>query len=169
MKRLGNEAGFTLLEVMIAGVILAIGILTYAGLQISATKGNATSISITSKSNWAADQVEKLLSLSYNDLVLLDEDGDGTDQDPLGIGIDRDDNGDTIVDDDENFGLHHIGAAADGTAFSLDANQTYTIFWNIAVDKPLVNTVTVHVIVISKKQNAAQKSVEFDYIKAKII
>ncbi len=170
MKTINNEAGFTLIEVMIAALVLAVGVLAYTGMQITAITGNTTSISITGKSNWAADQIEKLLAMPYDDLVDLDVDGDGTNQDPLEVGTDNDDNGDTTVDANENFGLHHNTAAtADGSATSPDANNTYTIFWNVAVDKPLTNMVTVNVIVESRKQDAAQKSVEFQYIKENTI
>lgn len=167
MKNLRNEFGFTLLETMIAVAILAIAFLTYTALQLSSTRGNATSISITGKANWAADQIEQLLAGSYNDLAALDVDGDGTNQDPMETGRDKDENDDGILDANENFGLHHNSAAtADGSVISNDAGNTYTVFWNIAVDKPVPNTITVHVIATSQKQNATETT-EFDYIKAK--
>jgi len=166
MHRINNQSGFTLLEVMIAAAVLAIGMLAYAGMQLSGTRGNADAISITGKSNWAADQVEKLLAMTYDDLVAMDVDGDGTNQDTLEVGLDKDDNGDTVVDNNENFGLHHDTAAtADGNTVSPD--NRFSIFWNVAVDKPLINTVTVNVIVMSSQQGNAQP-LHFDYIKARL-
>lgn len=156
-----------MLEVLIAVVVLTIGILTYTAMQISSTRGNAISMSITGKSNWAADQVETLLAMSYDQLAALDVDGDGTNQDPLQNGQDKDEDNDGVLDDNENFGLHHNTAAtADGNAVSPDANNTYTIFWNVAVDKPVLNTITVRVIVTSQKQDTTETT-EFEYIKAR--
>lgn len=167
MKTINNERGFTLIEVMIASAILAVGILVFALVQTGAIRSNNISTSITGKANWAADQVEKLVAMNYDDLAALDVDGDGTNQDPLESGIDKDENNDGVLDANENFGLHHNTAAtADGNATSQDANATYSIFWNVAVDTPIPNTVTVHVITTSKKLNSVE-TVEFDYIKAK--
>lgn len=170
MSFFNNDGGFTLLETMIAAAVLALGIITYTGMQISSTRGNAQGISITGKANWAADQVEKLMAMPYNDLAAMDADGDGTDQDPLESGIDIDDNGDSVVDVNENFGLHHDTAAtADGSVTSPDANATYTVFWNVAVDHPLVNMLTLNVIVTSKKDTAQHAAVQFQYIKSRTI
>ncbi len=158
MKTIRENSGFTLLETLIAMSILAVGLLTYVGLHLSATRGSATGISITGKSSWAAERIERLMLSSYDDLVALDNGGDkdGTDQDPLENGQDN---------DGGNFGLNDATAAtADGSATSPDG--TYTIFWNVAVDHPLVNMVTVNVIVTSKKQGTQQKDVEFQYIKS---
>ncbi len=165
MKIADNNNGFTLLETMIALVILAIGLLTYVGLQISAIRGNADAISITGKSNWAADQIERLLVLPYDDLAALDADGDGTGQDPLEEGRDGDDGGPAGGDGISNFGLDDATTTtADGNMTSPDG--TYTIFWNVAVDHPLVNMVTLKAIVTSRKQGTQQKDVEFQYIKS---
>lgn len=169
MRNFTNEAGFTLLETMIAAAILAIAFLSYTALQLSSTRGNATSISITGKANWASDRIERLLTQSYDELASLDVDADGTDQDPLETGQDKDENNNGVVDANENYGLHHnTVATADGNAVSTDADNTYAILWNVAVDKPVPNTITVHVIVTSRKQNATETT-EFEYIKAKAI
>ncbi len=166
MKHVTNDNGFTLIEAMISMLILIFGVLAYLAMQAAAISGNQTGASITGKANWAADQIEQLIAMPYDDLAALDIDGDGTDQDPLGIGKDKDDNGDSVIDANENFGLHHDTATtADGTVTSPDS--TYTIFWNVAVDKPLEDMVTVHVLVESRKQTDIKKTVEFEYIKAR--
>ncbi len=155
MKIIRQNNGFTLLETVIAMGVLAVGLMTYVGLHLSATRGSANGISITGKSSWAAERIERLMLLSYDDLVAMD-DGDGTDQDPLENGQDN---------DGGNFGLNDATAGtADGSATSPDG--TYTIFWNIAANHPLTNMVTVNVIVTSRKQGAQQKDVEFQYIKS---
>ncbi len=166
MNHLTNEKGFTLIEAMVAAVILTTGVITYLVMQSTAIKGNKTGASITGKTSWATEQVEMILAKPYTELITMDKDGDGTNQDPMRKGVDKDDNGDSIIDANENFGLHHADTStADGSKISPDG--TYSIFWNVALSHPVENMVTVNVIVTSKKQNATQKAVELKYVKAK--
>jgi type IV pilus assembly protein PilV len=65
-----EQNGFTLLEVIIALVIFSIGLLAVASMQMSAIKGNHFSGTLTEATNWAADQMETLLSLPYTDVDL---------------------------------------------------------------------------------------------------
>ncbi|RWX42939.1 prepilin-type N-terminal cleavage/methylation domain-containing protein [Candidatus Electrothrix aarhusensis] len=67
-KRLG-EAGFTLIEAMIAMAIFAIGILALYAMQLAATKENITANRISTGSTWAVDKIEELLALGYEDLI----------------------------------------------------------------------------------------------------
>ncbi|MHC4677043.1 MAG: type IV pilus modification PilV family protein [Planctomycetota bacterium] len=60
-----NERGFSLLEVVVALGIFSIGILAIAGLQITATSGNATARFGTEAATLAQDVVERLLSIDY--------------------------------------------------------------------------------------------------------
>ena len=62
-----NENGFTLIEMLIAISIFAIGFLAVASLQISAGKNNRTASEITAAVNVASDQMEQLLSLASDD------------------------------------------------------------------------------------------------------
>ncbi|SHO45685.1 prepilin-type N-terminal cleavage/methylation domain-containing protein [Desulfopila aestuarii] len=64
-----NEKGFTLIEVLIAIIILAIGIIALAGMQGTSIKGNKHANSITTSSTWAADTVEQIFALDYDSLV----------------------------------------------------------------------------------------------------
>ena len=65
-----QENGFSLLEVLIALVILAIGLLAVAQMQITAIKGNAFGSGMTSASSLAANTLERLMALPYNDVQL---------------------------------------------------------------------------------------------------
>ena len=70
-----EQNGFTLLEVIIALCIFSIGLLAVASMQMSAIKGNHFSGTLTEATNWAADQMETLMSLPYDadpDLVAGD-------------------------------------------------------------------------------------------------
>ena len=150
-----NQSGFTLLEVLIALFIFSIGILGVNAMQITSIKGNSTANRITQASNLAADQIEAILSLDYDDVALNDNDTDGTAQDANSDGID--DNG-------GNFGLDDVTVAtADGNAPSADGN--YQVFWNVAVDQPLPHTKTINFIV---DPSGKGRNVSMVYIKADI-
>ena len=65
LKNRTNERGFSLLEVVVALGIFSIGILAIAGLQITATSGNAKARFKTEAATHAQDVVERLLALDY--------------------------------------------------------------------------------------------------------
>jgi type IV pilus assembly protein PilV len=67
-----EQNGFTLLEVIIALFIFSVGLLAVASMQMTAIKGNYFSGTLTEASNWAADQMETLMSLPYDDLAAGD-------------------------------------------------------------------------------------------------
>lgn len=158
-----GSAGFTLVELMIAVSVLAIGILGVASMQLTAIRGNQTAMELTSAATVATRALEYLMSLDYDDDWLTDQDGDGTNQD---IDADGED------DDGGNFGLDDEAAVAD---WSFDAKNfyalmpdrdgvhdnpvaaivntdtqrdyQYTIHWNVAEDVVVEDTKTINVIV----------------------
>ncbi len=67
MKIISNEKGFTLIEVVIALGVFAIGIISFLVMQMSGIKGNATANSITSASVFAGDRIEQILAMDYED------------------------------------------------------------------------------------------------------
>ncbi|MBI5559140.1 MAG: prepilin-type N-terminal cleavage/methylation domain-containing protein [Deltaproteobacteria bacterium] len=170
-NRFSGQAGFTLIEVLIAVAILTIGILAVNAMQIAAISGNSSAHHTTESTSWAADRVETLLTLNYDDSALNDDDGDGTIQDGDGDGVDDDDgNGvntdvdNNDIDDDDNFGLDHMSPAmADGTDASPDG--IYTIFWNVAVDSPFPGIKTIKVI-ITRQEMGQIRTTAMVYMKA---
>jgi type IV pilus assembly protein PilV len=60
-----NKKGFTLIEVLVGLVILAIGLLAIAGMQITSVKGNFFSSNLTQASVLAQDRLELLRSLAW--------------------------------------------------------------------------------------------------------
>ncbi|MEW6669607.1 MAG: prepilin-type N-terminal cleavage/methylation domain-containing protein [Thermodesulfobacteriota bacterium] len=71
MKRnLDGNAGFTLLEVIIAISILTFGLLAVASMQASSIRGNALAGGVTESSTWALDRIERLAALSYTSASL---------------------------------------------------------------------------------------------------
>lgn len=135
-----RQSGFTLIEVLISIVILAIGIFSVHLMQLSSIRGNHTAMILTNEANWASFRIEQLLSLPYN------SDSNG-----------RDDDGDLAVDEaDEQFvdgagtnnggvGLNDAPPNTDGILVSPDGN--YTIYWNVADNFPVANMKTMRVFV----------------------
>lgn len=62
--------GFTLVEVLIGLIILAIGILAIAGMQIASIRGTSFSSNLTQASVIAQERLEFLKGLPLNDAIL---------------------------------------------------------------------------------------------------
>lgn len=147
---INSKSGFTLLEVLIALVIFAVGILGVATMQISAIKGNSKGRQISEATDAVSSRIEMLISLDYVDIV--DTNGNGTDQDLDDDGVD---------DDGGNFGLDdNTLATADGT----EIVNGYTLFWNVAVDHPTNRTKTIRVFV----EGPQIQTFSFDMVKVDI-
>jgi prepilin-type N-terminal cleavage/methylation domain-containing protein len=63
----GKPNGFTLVEVVAALIIFAIGLLATAAMQITSTKGGYFSSNVTQATILAQDKLEGLKNLSYRD------------------------------------------------------------------------------------------------------
>ncbi|MBM9535541.1 prepilin-type N-terminal cleavage/methylation domain-containing protein [Desulfobulbus alkaliphilus] len=146
-----DNKGFTLIEVLIAIFIFSVGILGVATLQITSIQGNSNARQISEATNAITDRIEALLALDYNDPLLDDTNGNGTNKDLNGDGID---------DSGENFGLDDFGTPDHGPV----AVGAYTIRWNIAIDYPLTNTKTIRVIV---EPPGRVPNFSFDMVKAR--
>lgn len=64
---LKKQDGFTLIEVLIAVTIFAVGLLAVAAMQTSAIRVNSTAGQLTKVSTWGIDKLEELMSLPYTD------------------------------------------------------------------------------------------------------
>ncbi len=69
MERQSAQSGFSLVELLIAIVILAVGLLGLAELQITATKVNAQSESILAASSIAQEVIEEIAALDSDDAM----------------------------------------------------------------------------------------------------
>lgn len=65
MMKTKNQNGFSLLELMIALAILAVGILAVASMQISAKQGNADAMKFTDISTALQAQIEVFINAGY--------------------------------------------------------------------------------------------------------
>jgi type IV pilus assembly protein PilV len=146
------------LEVLAAVAILSFGLLAVATMQGSSIKGNSQAIGTTEAITLAQGKLEELMRLSYNHADLTDTDNDGTSQDANDDGVDE-------VGPDLKFGLDDIDAAADHNPPNVGR---YKIYYNIAVDEPIVNVKTIRIIVLWEDRGA-QKNATVDFMKTDII
>ena len=123
-----RQKGFTLLEIMIAICILTVGLLGVASMQGSASRNNVLSDSRTAAAEWAANQMERLLPLAWDDPLLSDADGDGT-AGLADLGFDND-------------------PSTQGDADHQVVQGKFTIYWNVADNEIIDNTKTVNLVVV---------------------
>ena len=72
MNRGSSDKGFTILEVLIAVALLSVGILAVSSLMGTSIKGSSYSQALTQANNYAQERLERLQSVSYNNLQLTD-------------------------------------------------------------------------------------------------
>ena len=78
-KSIRKPNGFTLIEVAAGLIILAVGLLAIAAMQIASTKGGYFSSNVTQATIFAQDKFENLRNLSYSDSKLASgEHNEGT-------------------------------------------------------------------------------------------
>lgn len=141
---LKNEKGFTLLEVLIALTVLAVGILTIAIMQTTAIQGNSNASKLSMANSGGRDLIERLLNVDYDDALLDDGAHDETEFTgvnaitlPSNItGIDWtvkegtssdnvDDDGDGDIDEGDEVGIKFVNVVV--SYVSKGENKTRTI------------------------------------------
>lgn len=117
-QRIKKQDGFTLIETLMAMAIFTIGILGLFGMQTAVIKKNLTANNITNGATWAADQVEQIISMNYNQL----NDEDGTNNGCKGLN-DR-----------------PLLSVSDGFIPNPGGTQPiYNVYWNVAQDCVMSN------------------------------
>ena len=142
--KINNEKGFSLIEILIAITIFAIGMLAVGKMQITAIKGNYFANDLTKATTLAQNRMEELIGLSYADPLLDDTNGNS------------------------NAGIDDVNATADHNDSNNPVDGRYNIFWNIATDHPINNTKEIRVIV-RWTDRGTQKRVSITSMKADII
>ena len=138
---INNEKGFSLIEILIAVTVFAIGILAVGKMQITAIKGNSFASVLSDATTLAQDRMEELMGLSYADPLLDDANGNSH------AGIDSSN-----------------ATAADHNA----VDDGYNIFWNIAPDHYISETKEIRVI-ITWTDKGVERKVSITSMKADII
>lgn len=144
---LKDNAGFTLVEVMVAIVVLAIGIIGAGAMQLSVLNDNASSFDRTEATALALDQVEKISSWAYDNASLADDD----DTPYQRIGVDPD-----------TMRITTVPSVGDSST----VNGSYTIYLDISDDFPAIDSKTIRVDVVwSEGPNL--RTVSLNYVKTR--
>ncbi|OGR03625.1 MAG: hypothetical protein A2520_06890 [Deltaproteobacteria bacterium RIFOXYD12_FULL_53_23] len=135
-----RQKGFTLVEVLVAIMVLTIGILGVAAMQITSMGGNTLAVRITKASTWGGDTIETLMGRAYTHADLVDDNGNGV------------------------LGLNHTdtaGSLADGGPV---VNGDFTVFWNVADNYPIFGCKTIRVLV-RRSDLILMRTISFDFSK----
>lgn len=73
-KMIFNEKGFSMIEMMIALVLLMVGLLAVAQMQIAAIQGNSSANRMSRATTLGSDRIEKLIKRSYKHADLTEGD-----------------------------------------------------------------------------------------------
>ena len=133
IKKSQKDRGFTLIEVLIAISIFAVGLLAVATMQISAINVNSTAGQITTRMTWAQDKLEELMALPYSD-PWLEAAGN-----PPG--------------NDSASNTHQLSPTTDG----------YTISWTVTDNTPVPNTKLITVSVTGRGKTSQLTSMKSDW------
>ena len=119
-----GQSGFTLIEVLMAMAIFAIGILGVAAMQLSSVKGNTSAGNLTANTFVGEDRVENIMSVGYNNAASL---GAGT-HTPLQAADGVDNNSDGQTDEAGETGSIVVSyTVADDTPVLRTKTVTYTV------------------------------------------
>ena len=145
MRKVIDRRGFTLLEVMIAMVVTAIGLLGIAGMIVTAIRGNTYSARLMEATNLAQDKVEELRGTPYVNLYgscggfgawnvdpCTDPPANMPDSNPA---VDNGSNGDEVASD----GIWTYQYTSPPAATALDNNME--VVWGVQRNYPQVGLI----------------------------
>lgn len=149
---MAKESGFTIVEVMIAIVVLVVGMLGVAAMQTKALQANVFAGRVTEGCAVGEAWMEWLMKQSYDRVAALDADHDDTAATALSVPCDSA----TAISNFQTWGL---GAFTE-EQLPNPRNTGSTMTWRITADYPIENTTTVEIntAVAIKKIDAASST-----------
>lgn len=123
---ISSESGFSLIEVLVALTIFAIGLLALAGMQMTAIRGNSGAQSLTSATSLAEGTMEWLQSLPADDPLF---DATVTDQAVPGSPFDLAGGGSMVV-------TYSIDTSAPAGASASEPYPDGVVRLTVKVDRP---------------------------------
>jgi type IV pilus assembly protein PilV len=139
--------GYSLIEVLIAMAVFAIGVLAIFSMHITATNSNALARGVTENYTAAMDKVEELMARPFNHADL--DDGDHTEAM----------NADGIDNDGDGF--------VDGLDFDGENDGYISLEWQVSDIRMFDQDIkSVRVTVASTVNRNREKEIVFDFLKA---
>lgn len=143
---MSNQSGFSLLEAMIAVLVLAVGIIGAATMQSGAINSNTTAMNRTMANAVGRSFVEELLRVPFTSNLFNDTNNDGAagldNGSEFGGGILNPANADQQFNP-VNFPTFVNTYTTQGNNVVDDSGRVYQLFWNIDRDPLVLGTPTV--------------------------
>ena len=131
-----RERGFTLVEIMVAIVVLSIGLLASASMQLSAVHVNSSANGMTAATNLAQSRLEELMALQYTqaftDPDLIGDDAVGGTLEPF-----TDSNFNGLWDFGESYVDSNGNKVWDAAHVDPNPPPGYTITWSVIDNRPV--------------------------------
>jgi len=151
-----NEAGFTILEVIVSIAVLAIGLLGVAAMQTKAIHSNYFAGVLTEKTSVAEEWMEWLINFSRQNYTIGGDTYNGyerlaaLDTYPVGTYTAKKlvcDNTEALKNDLQTWGLRPSPDAErfDDSQLPKLPGRSYSVTWYIDANSPLENTTTIRV------------------------
>jgi prepilin-type N-terminal cleavage/methylation domain-containing protein len=124
------KKGFTLVEIMVAIVVLSIGFFAASSMQISAVSTNSSANHITEATNLAQSRIEELMALEYS---RISTDPDLIDDAATAGGPEsyNDSNGNGLRDEKEPYTDSNSNGVWDAAHVDPNPPSGYTITWSV--------------------------------------
>lgn len=131
---LRSQNGMSLVEVLVALVLFSLGMLAVLSMTTGSFRINDHSRSVDEATNLARTTLERLVSLPYDDPLLIDNSADGF------AGL---------TNSEATTADYHAGnAAASSFVSSFYSGSRYSFYWNVANNLPVNGCKTISAIVL---------------------
>lgn len=139
-----DEKGFSIVEVLIALGVFAIGFLAMAKMQMVAIHGNQGARGTTEASSLLQEKIDELRLRQWPATVSLGSDATCTSLPDLLC----DNNADLSLGEPNNITIDAVGVSDNSDPAVTYYNNRYQVFWNVVDNQPVVGVKMVRVIVV---------------------